>query len=218
MLLFAAAVSAADEDSKKDEFRPLWNGKDLKDFDIVGTPASSWSVEEGVIKCTGKPNGYIVTRKSYRNYVLRIELRYPTKPGNSGFLIHCTGKPKVFPTSIEVQGAYSGLGTIFPIGGAKGPRPKVDSAARKKALKKHDEWNTVEITVQDGTISVKINGVKVCQSEAYELKEGPIGFQSEGAPIEFRNLTIKQIKPKSGDTPSDNSAGAEHNVLSEDEK
>lgn len=193
LLALALAAPAADKDKgeKKDDFAPLWNGKDLKDFDLVGTPESTWSVNKGVLECTGKPNGYLATKKSYKNYVLRVELRYPTKAGNSGVLIHCTGKPKVFPACIEVQGAYGGLGSIFPIGGAKGPSPKVDGNARKKAIKKHDEWNALEITVKDGAVSVKINGAKVCDSEAYELKEGPIGFQSEGAPIEFRNLAIK---------------------------
>lgn len=192
LLLVALATPAADKDKgeKKGDFAPLWNGKDLKDFDLVGTPESTWSVEGGVIKCTGKPNGYLATKKSYKNYVLKVELRYPKNAGNSGILIHCTGKAKVWPTCVEVQGQYGGLGSIFPIGGAKGPRPKVDNDARKKAIKKHDEWNALEISVKDGAISVKINGTRVCESEAYELKEGPIGFQSEGAPIEFRNLAL----------------------------
>lgn len=193
LFLAVLVLATPAADAGKDEFRPLWGGKDLKDFDLVGTPESTWSVEKGVIKCTGKPNGYLVTKKSYQNYVLRVEMRYPEKAGNSGFLIHCAGKPKVFPTCIEVQGAYSGLGAIFPIGGAKGPRPKVDDDARKKALKSHDEWNALEITVKGGAISVKINSIKVCESEAYDLKQGPIGFQSEGAPIEFRNLAIKEL-------------------------
>jgi hypothetical protein len=195
-LLFAGclATTARGADEKKEEgFKPLWNGKDLSDFGIVGTPASTWSVEDRVIQCTGKPHGYIYTKKSYTNYILRLDMRYPKKAGNSGFLIHITGKHKVFPKCIEVQGHYGGLCSIFPIGGAKGPRPKADSAARKKAIKPHDQWNSIEIIVKNGAITAFINGTKISQSEPYELKEGPIGFQSEGAPIEFRNLRIKEL-------------------------
>ena len=77
------------------------------------------------------------------------------------------------------------------IGGAKGAKPKVDTAARKKVRKPHKEWNSIEIISKNGAITSKLNGAVICQSEAYELTEGPIGFQSEGAPIDFRNIRIK---------------------------
>ncbi|MFN4261040.1 MAG: DUF1080 domain-containing protein [Gemmataceae bacterium] len=190
-LLFTSAFAA------DDGFKPLFNGKDFTGFDFVmsgsADPAKTWSVKDGVIDCTGKPNGYIVTKDSYSNYVLQVDIRYPEQAGNSGFLINCTGDPKVWPTCIEVQGHYNSICAIFPIGGAKGPRPPVDEAARKKAIKPHNEWNTVEIRVQNGAITSMLNGVKICESEPYELKKGPIGFQSEGVPVQFRNMRIKEL-------------------------
>ena len=71
---------------------------------------------------------------------------------------------------------------------------EADEAARKKVLKPNTEWNSVEIVTKDGAITAYVNGEKVCESEAYELKEGPIGFQSEGAEIHFRNIRIKEMK------------------------
>src|ERR1700687_757971 len=84
-LLWAAGITvmgsaaAADKD-KAEGFKDLFNGKDLtgwktqlpKDAD----PAKTWSVREGVIICTGKPNGYFYTDKSYKNYVLLYDWRY----------------------------------------------------------------------------------------------------------------------------------------------
>ena len=174
-------------------FVPLGNGKDMSAFDLVGGAPDTWSVEDQVIKCTGKPNGYFATKKPYKNFILRFDFRYPKSPGNSGYLIYITDEHKVFPKCIEVQGHYRSVCSIFPIGGAKGPRPKVDTAARNKAIKPHTEWNSVEIVSTDGALTALLNGIKICESAPYELKEGPIGFQSEGAEIHFRNLRIKAM-------------------------
>src|SRR5207244_1298479 len=68
-----------------------------------------------------------------------------------------------------------------------------DEAAQKKALKESYEWNTTEATVKaDGTIAVKINGVPVSTAKT-ELTSGPIGFQSEGARIHFKDIKIKML-------------------------
>jgi hypothetical protein len=183
---------AAGAGEEEKGFKPLGNGKDMSNFNLVG-PAETWSVDGDVIKCTGKPSGYFATKKPYRNYILRLDFRYPQKAGNSGYLIHITGEHKVWPKSIEVQGHYQSVCTVFPISGAKGARPKVDAEARKKALKPHTEWNSVEIISKEGALTAKLNGVTICESEPYELKEGPIGFQSEGAEIHFRNIRIKEL-------------------------
>ena len=31
-----------------------------------------WSIKDGTIICTGKPNGYIVTEKEYGDYILKL--------------------------------------------------------------------------------------------------------------------------------------------------
>lgn len=194
LVLCSALPAVAQKGGNKEEgFKPIFNGKDMSGFELVKAPAETWSVEDGIIKCKGKPNGYFATKKSYRNYILRFDFRYPKNAGNSGYLLNITGKHKVWPKCIEVQGQYNGVCTIFPIGGAKGPRPKVNSAARKKVRKPHTEWNSIEIVMKNGAITAKLNGVTIAQSKPYDLKQGPIGFQSEGAPIDFRKIRIKEV-------------------------
>jgi hypothetical protein len=56
------------------------------------------------------------------------------------------------------------------------------------------EWSTTEVTCKaDGSISVKLNGVPISNTKT-ELTSGPIGFQSEGFEVHFRNIKIKQLK------------------------
>lgn len=176
---------------KKDGFDALDDFEG--DFFVAFGDAKSWKVNNGVFECNGKPNGYICTKNPYSNYVLTVEFRYPEQASNTGVLNYIAGKHKIWPACVEVQGHYDSLAQIFAMGGAKGPRNDGDAAARAKARKPHTEWNKLEITSKDGVISAKLNGTFIGKSGPYKVHEGPIGFQSEGAPVHFRNIRIKEL-------------------------
>jgi len=176
---------------KQDDFDALDNFE--KDFFVAFGDAKSWKVNKEFFECTGKPNGYICTKKSYSNYIMTLEFRYPKQAGNTGVLNYISGKHKIWPACVEVQGHYQRLAQIFAMGGARGPRSDGDGDARKKARKPHTEWNKFEITSKDGVLSAKLNGIFIGTSGPYMVHKGPIGFQSEGAPVHFRNIRIKQL-------------------------
>ncbi len=196
-LVFGSAA-AADDDK---DFTPLFNGKDLTGLKTVGVKDDTFKVKDGVIECSGKPNGYFATEKPYKNYHLKFEVKY-AKPagleddskfgGNSGVLIHITGDHKVWPKCIEAQGMNKDMGNLFAIGGAKGSFKK-DADAQKKAIKPVGEWNLYEVISKDGELTVKLNGTQVATGKG-EITEGPIGWQSEGAEIHFKNIKIKETK------------------------
>ena len=164
-----------------------------KDFFVAFGDPASWKAEGGVFQCNGTPNGYLCTKKSYSNYVLTLEFRYPEQAGNSGVFHYISGEHKVWPACVEVQGLYQRLAQIFPLGGAEGPRSDGDEEARTRARKPHTEWNHLKITSQDGVIGAKLNGVFIGQSGPYPVRQGPIGLQSEGAPVHFRNIEIREL-------------------------
>ncbi len=71
----------------------LWNGKDFNGWDrfVLGKDVdvnTVWMVKNGILHCTGVPNGYIKTANRYANYKLTVEWRWPAEPGNSGVLLH----------------------------------------------------------------------------------------------------------------------------------
>jgi len=144
---------------------------------------------------SGKPICYIYTDKSYKNYVVRYDWRFPegSKPdSNSGCLVHIQTPHKVMPRCVEPQGRYRDHGKLFFIG-VKG-EGKFDEEAHKKALRPMGKWSTTEVTCSaDGTICVKLNGVPVSSGKT-ELTSGPIGFQCEGWEVHFRNIQIKERK------------------------
>ena len=189
------------------DFPRLFNGRDFAGMKFIlqdgkTEPGETFKVDTRVLVCSGKPNGYWYTEKSYKNFILRFDYRYKRPdgladenafPGNSGYLIYITGDHKVWPKCIEVQGMNRDIVKIFAIGGFAAIKAKDDPEARTKNRKPVGEWNSVEIVSKDGALAASLNGVKISESEAGEFKEGPIGFQSEGAEIHWRRVRIKEM-------------------------
>ena len=73
----------------------LFNGKDFSGWTFCmrsnADPTLTWIVTNGVIHCTGKPNGYLRTQQAYRDYQLTVEWRFvkvAPKADNTGIFVH----------------------------------------------------------------------------------------------------------------------------------
>ena len=185
---------------------PLFNGKDFTGWRFhLGTEGAdnngTFSVEDGMIVCTGKPKGYLHTEKTYSNFVLKYEwafqrpadLKDDTKfRGNSGCLIHITKENALgpWPLSIEVQGKNNQAGLILPIPRKIKCELTYDAEASAAAVNPVGQWNTTEIDVNGKDMTIKVNGQPVSTVKDCELRSGSIGLQSEMAPIRLRNIRI----------------------------
>ena len=88
------------------EFRPLFNGKDLDGWVNVNTGPETWSVEDGMIVCTGLPIGVMRTERQYENFILEIEWMHLEAGGNSGVFVWSEGEvtsKNRLPSGMEVQ-------------------------------------------------------------------------------------------------------------------
>lgn len=178
----------------------LFNGKDLTDWALSSDALkNTFGVKDGVMTNTGRPAGYIRTKKDYTNYVVRLQMRH-IKPGNSGLLVRATGPDKVWPKSIEAQGASGNMGDIWNIDKVK---MKVDPARTRgrRTAKLHPsnekpigQWNDYEVYINKGDLRIYVN--RLLQNMATEVEEAPgkICLQSEGSPKEFRNIVLIPIK------------------------
>ena len=207
---------------RADDFTPLFNGKDTtgwtftlrppKDMpDAKPDPKNTWSVKDGVLVCTGKPNGYVVTEKEYENYTLRLKWRYPkgTEKPNSGVLLHVqAGDDRVWPNSVEAQTKDGFAGDLWLNADRAGKLPTI-THDRKDAADKTDrhylrveakepverplgEWNQYEITCKGGDITLVVNGKTVNEAKGCSLTKGRIALQSEGSAVEFKDIEIKK--------------------------
>ncbi len=191
-------------------FATLFNGSNFDSFKFYlgakdADPSKTFSIVDGAIICTGNPAGYVYTRRRFSQFTLRYDWRFKRPAnlkddskfgGNSGCLLFITAQNAlgVWPKSIEVQGMNRDAGMILAI--PRGVKCKIQDFpdARKKAINPVGEWNSNEIISKDGAVTTIINGHKVSVFTDCELTEGPIGWQSEGAEIHWRNIRIKEEK------------------------
>ncbi len=191
---------------------PLFNGKDLTGWTAVLSDPNVkadevWSVEDGILKCAGKPAGYIRTdRDDFKDYVLTVDWRWPagTEGGNNGVLIHAS-KPAalgIWPRSLEVQLFKDNAGDFWVI--PDDMTIEIPNQAERQKGRRHlnltdgsekpiAEWNTIEITAKGGSVTVKVNGDLVNEGTNCSDTQGAICLQSEGAPIEYRNIVLRPL-------------------------
>lgn len=200
-ILICALLALQDEK----DFTPLFNGKDLAGWkftlqDKNADPTKTFTIVDGAIVCTGSPAGYMYTEKSFKQFTLRFDWRYKRPDnlkedakfgGNSGYLLYIQ-EHKIWPKSLEIQGMNRDAGFIIPIN--MKAEWKTDKEAHKLTVKPVGEWNTMEIVAKNGEIVSYVNGVRISTVSKCELSEGPIGFQSEGAEIHWKNIRIREEK------------------------
>jgi len=187
----------------------LYNGQDFTGWTrFIEDPGADvndvWRIRGDVLYCAGKPNGYIRTNEKYKNYHLHVEWRWPETPTNSGVLLHAGGKDQVWPVCIECQLKAGNAGDFVLINGTG---LSINGVSQKNSAKKFvvvekksptselpaGQWNSYDIYCQGDTIRCLVNGV--VQNEGTNASEtsGWICLQSEGSPIEFRNISIEPL-------------------------
>jgi len=184
----------------------LFNGKDLSNWRFVvdgdKVPAKEvYMVKDGYIHIQGMPFGYMYTEKKYKDYTLELEWRWIGEGTNSGIFM-MIADPKAgnaFPLAIECQLKAGSAGDFVLLSGSDLVEYVAPATGRpafpviKKRVDSNEkpigEWNKAKIHVKDGKMTIFINGV--LQNEGTNrVKEGNIGLQSEGGPIQFRNLKL----------------------------
>jgi hypothetical protein len=183
----------------------LFNGKDFSGWvaDAKTAAANSWSIKDGIIACTGRPNGYLKTVASYTQYKVSLEWRF-TRAGNTGVCVHMNPPPPpppapnaVWPMCIECQGAHLHQGDFWIWSGARVNEPLKQTngviMTKPSAEKPVGEWNTYEVVCKDDTVTIIVNGTEMNKVTGCNIKEGQIGIQSEGGAIEVRKVILEPL-------------------------
>jgi hypothetical protein len=201
------------------QWRDLFNGKDLTGWVNVNTDKSTWSVENGMLVCSGKPTGVMRTERQYENFLLHVEWMHTEPGGNSGMFLWSGPKPAnntPFPPGVEVQmleldwpnlnkdrdGNPRPLayvhGELFGVQGVKTTpdNPRGDrSMSIENLCKPRNQWNTYDVVAIDGVLKLAVNGKFVNGISKSTQKKGYICMESEGAKIYFRNIRIMELPP-----------------------
>ena len=207
-VLAAAASLLVLPSCRQEKGTPLFNGKDLAGWVAVTDPADSTGAAEGtftvrqhVIAVSGTPNGYLRTEKPYNDYRVSLEFRWVGGKGtNSGFFQRLRGEDKIWPSGLECQlgaghvGDFIGLGGYRIEGVEQNPsgfsfKPRTSGTDPEKPV---GRWNEVVVECIGGHVRYTVNGV--LQNECdIASSSGFIALQSEGGPLEFRNIRIREL-------------------------
>lgn len=181
-------------------FSSLFDGKSLAGWTGAGQPAEScWSVEEGLLVCSGKPGPWLRSNESYGDYNLRLEYQL-LEGGNSGVYVRVPedGNHHGENAGIEVQilddnaakykelQPYQYTGSLYAI-----------VPANPRVCRPPGQWNTLEIECVGTTYKVVHNGIVVIDAKEADHAElgkrrveGFIGLQNHSERVAFRNVRI----------------------------
>ncbi|RAJ29119.1 3-keto-disaccharide hydrolase [Pedobacter cryoconitis] len=168
----------------------LFNGKDLTGWKALGE--NQWIVKNGVL--TSPHSGAnLISDQKFTDFKLHVEFKYQ-KGSNSGvylrgrYEVQIEDSPKeAHPSSVLFSGVYGFL------------------APNQIAALGPDQWQTYDITLIGRMVTVVANGKTVISNQeipgitggaldSKEAEAGPIYFQGDHGPIEFRKIVITPIK------------------------
>ncbi len=190
-----------------DDFVSLFDGKTLTGW----KNAYDWGkidIVNGEIHLTGEKKFFVVTEKTYGDFIFEGDILLPEGQANSGFMFRAhVEKNKVFGYQAEVDGdakrKWSGglydegrrMWFISPIKG----NAESEAAFRARAGEafKRNDWNTYRIECSGKSLKIFINGVLTTDVEDDKDASGVIAIQhhgEKGQTYKFRNLRIQELK------------------------
>lgn len=166
---------------------------------------------DGMIRMYGENIGYLMTKKSYKNFELSLEFRWNTEEKfnrgnikkNSGVMynIPLDLPDNIWPKGIQFQIKENTTGDFIFLdnvtakvngkiveAGASVTSPKFSSNENP-----YGEWNTIVIKSLNGKITQYLNGKLVNECIEASSTEGKISLNYEGSPIDFRIIQLKNI-------------------------
>jgi len=184
----------------------LFNGKDDTGWTYYmrsnSAPENTWRITNGIIHCTGRPNGYMRTVESYSNYLCTVEWRFvkvARGADNTGVLVDMKLPDKVWPRCVECQGMHDHQGDFWLWGGVAGNEPanlkkNGIKMLQPSAEKPVGEWNTYQTVCRSNTVEIIVNGTSMNQLTGANVAAGFIGLQSEGAEMEIRKVRLEPLR------------------------
>ncbi len=193
------------QQSQAESFTPLFNGQDLAGWH---GSEENYEVVDGAIRCKSGKGGMLLTENEYANFVARLEFRLPPG-GNNGLAIRSPGEgDPAYQAMTELQvldsedPRYARLDDRQYHGSAYGMVP-----AKRGYLRAAGQWNFQEVTVDGSQIKVELNGNVILDTDLSKVTEfmadhphpgkdrstGYFGFAGHSDPVEFRNVSIKEL-------------------------
>ena len=169
----------------------LFDGTSLDGWRAVGGGANAWRAVSGVLQNV-KSGANLATEQTFEDFKLRLEMRVP-KGGNSG--VYLRGRYE-----LQIDDSAGLPPSSHHLGGVYGFIAPSENAARPAG-----QWQWMDVTLVGRMLNYDLNGrTVICNREipgitggaldSAEGEPGPLLFQGDHGPIEFRNIVITPAK------------------------
>ncbi len=228
-VLFQSAAVSAD-----DGFKPLFNGKDLTNWD--GDPAL-WSVKDGLITGVSdgslKGNTFLIwTGGTVSDFELRVEFRFEGN-NNTGVQYRSVRRPELgkwgvsgYQADVHAKPSYTGM--IYEEKGRgilveRGNKVTITPDGKKQATPLGgtvepidlEQWHTLTIIAQGNKIIQKIDGkvaIELIDEQAsHRRADGIIALQLHAGPpskAQFRKVELKDLSKPATPAPGQSETSA----------
>jgi hypothetical protein len=188
-----------------DGFVPLFNGKDLSGWKLVGNPRHSWKVDGGLLEGSSGPppsSTLITQRTNFANFHLRVETMMPDGMG-SGIRFRMMEPDSerdryyaavIAPARPEGKKSLHDTGTLnfFSM-----PGPMITLAEADPVVPiRPGEWFAEEVIADGDVITVIVKGIEVARFQVLhrKLTSGAIGLVCPWhSRVVFRTIEIKEL-------------------------
>ena len=195
LLLVILAVSGLSGCATQPGWVTLIDGdKGLENWNRIGD--ANWRAEGGSVVADQGKGGYLVSKSSYKDFVIYAEFWAETDT-NSGIFLRASD-----PNKIGADNAYEvNIWDIRP-DPTYGTGAIVDFAAVPVPIiyKVGGKWNTYEIYAKGAQMTVKLNGTVTVGVQDSKFPAGPFALQFgagvkgvTGGPIKWRKVQIRPL-------------------------
>jgi hypothetical protein len=160
-----------------------------------------WHVERDkkLLICDGDGgHDMLLFEKEFGDAVFHCEFRYVHVEGktgyNSGVYIRNSRDGAIWHQAQigDATGGYL-FGETSTAGGSL-KFFSLDKEVKGGRVKPAGQWNALEITARDKSLTLWVNGAVTCQFRDCGQAKGRVGLEGEGYRIEFRNLKVKELR------------------------
>ena len=185
-------------------YESLFDGETLDGWD---GDLNLWSVKDGAIVGssdgqTVDTNTFLVYRKPFANFILRLEVRL--RNGNSGIQFRSQHMPGAgwvvhgYQADLSDAGERSAWGNFYEEKGrGRGMMTTPDEGwQRAKGVVRTGDWNQYEIHAQGNRVRLTLNGTVTFDGVDSKAANGVLAIQLHSGPamnVECRNIRIKPL-------------------------
>ncbi len=192
IVFLGATLATAQSD---EDFVPLFDGKTTQGWSNPYEWGEVW-VEDGVIHLKGNPKFFLVSEKTYGDFILDVEVNVPVG-GNSGIQFRSHQKKnKVWGYQAEVDTSQRKWAGGLYDEGRRGWLNPLKYKHEAQAAFKNGEWNRYRIEAIGDRIRIWVNGVLTTDYRDPMDVEGYIALQhhgEKGKTYRFRNVRIQDL-------------------------